>query len=271
MADSNLVPIQYLTRDLRASAAQLGARQARYLVDLYYQSQDVRIRARHQERTGAEAEEPCALVSWAADQWEGIEGQIKGALGVYAKASPVGAWSLSILGVGPVIAAGLLCHIEIEKAPTVGHIWRFAGLDPTVRWEKGQKRPWNAALKRLCWILGGSFVKFRSNEKDFYGALYAERKALELARNEAGQFRELAERSLKERTIRDKELRETYEAGRLPLGRLDLRARRWAVKIFLAHWHHVAYEVRYGEPPPKPYVLSQLQHGHEIRVPNWPI
>src|SRR5581483_161544 len=25
-------------------------------------------------------------------------------------------------------------HIDIEKAPTAGHIWRFAGLDPTLRW-----------------------------------------------------------------------------------------------------------------------------------------
>ena len=37
-------------------------------------------------------------------------------------------------GIGPVIAAGLLANIDIKQAPTVGHIWRFAGLDPTNKW-----------------------------------------------------------------------------------------------------------------------------------------
>lgn len=56
----------------------------------------------------------------------------------------------SIHGIGPVISAGLLAHIDIHRAVTVGHIWRFAGLDPSVKWLKKTKRPWNAGLKVLC-------------------------------------------------------------------------------------------------------------------------
>lgn len=55
-----------------------------------------------------------------------------------------------------------------------------------------------------------------------------------------------------------------YSAGRLPPGHLHARAKRWAVKLFLAHWHAVAYRSHFGVPAPKPYVLSQLEHGHEI-------
>jgi hypothetical protein len=50
----------------------------------------------------------------------------------------------------------LLARIDIVKAPTAGHIWRYAGLDPTVRWNKGEKRPWNAGLKVLCCPWRGS-------------------------------------------------------------------------------------------------------------------
>ena len=64
----------------------------------------------------------------------------------------------------------------------------YAGMDPRSTWEKGQKRPWNAQLKVLCWKLGESFVKVSGNEKAFYGRIYKERKALEMAKNEAGEY-----------------------------------------------------------------------------------
>ena len=53
-----------------------------------------------------------------------------------------------------------------------------AGLDPTVTWGKGERRPWNAELKVLCWKLGDSFVKVSNKEGALYGRIYRERKAL---------------------------------------------------------------------------------------------
>jgi hypothetical protein len=264
-------PLRRLTRDLRAAAKTLTHAEARYLVDAYYQMQRDRIRAAHQVRQLSENSEPHEVLLWLGAQTGVLELSIKNALGLYAKAHPVGAWAQSIVGIGPVISAGLLAHIEITKAPTVGHIWRFAGLDPTVVWNKKTKRPWNGALKRLCWLIGESFVKVQAHEHDVYGKLYAHRKAIEEQKNADGVFAPQAQRSLEVKDWR----RETatkahYEQGRLPPARIHLRAQRWAVKLFLAHYHHVAYMTQYGTEPPKPYVLSVLQHGHEIRVPNWP-
>ena len=99
-------------------------------------------------------------------------------------------------GVGPVIAAGLLAHIDITRANTAGSIWRFAGLDPTSEWKKGTKRPHNAALKTLCWKLGESFVKISGKEDSVYGKLYKERKAEESAKNERGEFADQAKQKL---------------------------------------------------------------------------
>jgi hypothetical protein len=196
------------------------------------------------------------------------ERMIAAGLKRYADAHVPGVWAQSICGIGPVLSAGLLAHIDIEKAPTVGHIWRFAGLDPTVRWEKGEKRPWNARLKVLCWKIGDSFVKQSGRDRDIYGKVYRARKALETERNESGLFADQAAATLAAKQFRD-ETRKRYESGRLPDGRIDLRARRYAVKLFLSHYHHVAYECRYGEPPPKPYVLEHGGHAHFLRPPHW--
>jgi hypothetical protein len=170
-----------------------------------------------------------------------------------------------------VIAAGLLANIDIERAPTVGHIWRFAGLDPTVTWDKGTKRPWNARLKVLTWKIGESFVKVSNHADDIYGHVYAERKALEAAANERGEFAAQAEAKLaKYRIGKDTEAYGHYSKGHLPPAHIHSRAKRYAVKLFLSHWHHVAYETRFGEPPPKPYILTRPEHVHFFAPPHWP-
>jgi hypothetical protein len=254
-------------------AAGLSADEARWLVDQYYSVQDFRIQATGQERAVAQAADAASaeLVSWLGVSMKTVEREILKALDAYSDIHLPGRWAKSITGIGPVIAAGLLAHIDIEQAPTVGHIWRFAGLDPTVRWEKKTKRPWNAKLKVLTWKIGDSFVKNKGRASDVYGKVYEARKAVELERDAAGVFADQAAATLATKTFRDKDVRAVYESGHLPAGRLDLRARRYAVKLFLSHYHHVAYNDRYGEDPPKPYVLTHGDHAHFIGPPNWPL
>ena len=60
--------------------------------------------------------------------------------------------------------------------------------------------------------------------------------------------------------------------GRLPDGRVHLRAQRYALKLFLSHLHHVMYVYHYGEIPPKPYVIDSplhLTHTHFKEPPNF--
>ena len=127
-------PVTRLSRDLAQAATTLTEDEARYLVDAYYLMQDDRKRAHNQVK--AMEAEPHTLIAWLADQSGTLENQIKRTLDGYTDAKPVGVWLKANHGIGPVIAAGLLAHIDIHKAPTVGHIWRYAGLDPTVKWER---------------------------------------------------------------------------------------------------------------------------------------
>ena len=261
-----------LTAEMKAEAARMPRGEARYLVDAYYQVQHYRIASENQGRMNDQGrdEPPTAVIGWLTGHMGRIEDRIRSLLLAYAEAQEVGAWSLSICGIGPVIAAGLLAHIDITRAPTVGHIWRFAGLDPTQEWGKGEKRPWNARLKTLCWKIGESFVKVSGNKADFYGHLYAQRKLLEQERNEAGAFAGQAAATLsKKRYGEDTKAREFYERGQLPPAHIHERAKRPAVKLFLSHWHEVAYESAFGQAPPKPFVLEHLGHVSRIEVPNW--
>lgn len=152
--------------------------------------------------------------------------------------------------------------------PTVGHWWRHAGLDPTLVWGKGEKRPWNAALKTLCaYKIGESFVKVSGRTDAFYGALYRGRKAWELERDLRGDNAAAAAAALKSGSRWTAGQRKTYESGHLPPAQLHRRAVRWTVKLFLAHYHEVSYIAAYGKQPPLPYIIER-GHAHKIERPE---
>src|SRR4029434_5504960 len=256
-------PVKRLTRDIAKAAASLTDTEARYLVDAYYMMQDDRKRASSQVRALGDDAEPNSVLQWLADQSTTLEAQIKRALDQYTQAHLMGSWMRDVYGIGPVRSAGLLAHIDITKAPTVGHIWRFAGLDPTLIWEKKMKRPWNAQLKVLCWKIGDSFVKFSGQEECIYGHVYLQRKTYEIERNESMGNKEVAlERAAK--VGKTTEAYKSYSIGKLPPAHIDMRARRYAVKLFLSHMHEVWYTKHFNCPPPLPYPLAHLGHAHKI-------
>lgn len=312
--DMHLEPLQKLTKDLKNAAVTLTDHEARFLVDYYYIAQEDRKRSHNQVRSLDESNEPNAVLNWLATQAETLEGQVKRALDVYTDNHVMGTWMRQIVGIGPVISAGLLAHIDITKAPTAGHIWRYAGLDPTSRWagkkgaedfvaehginaelaskmfgmneetitrlatnEKGnitkesftnalKRRPWNSSLKTLCWKVGQSFMKFSGRDDCYYGKIYKERKAYEIARNERGDNKALAE-ELMSRFSKNTEAYGHLKNGVLPPAQIDARARRYAVKLFLSHLHGAWYETHYGTKPPLPYPIAHLGHAHIIPSP----
>ena len=147
-----ITSVDKLSRDLRVASRTLSDAEARFLVDAYYQMQENRIRSNNQVRQMDR--EPHEVLGWLAQQSALLEKSVQAALDIYSDTHPIGERIRSVVGVGPVIAAGLLAHIDINKCATAGAIWRYAGLDPTLEWKKGQKRPFNASLKTLCWKLG---------------------------------------------------------------------------------------------------------------------
>jgi hypothetical protein len=265
--------------------------------------QDFRIQLNNQtkalDRDAKKADadpEPHDALDWTLTQFTTLEGEVGKFLKHYTENHPLSWFFERTIGIGPVLAAGLLAHIDIRKAPTAGHIWRFAGLDPTQTWEKKTKRPWNAELKKLCWKVGDSFVKFSNHPNGFYGRIYRERKAYEWQRNLAGGNAENAAKAMERKRFGastdahawlsgqcdPEKARDLLELGQpvsaaacagdgvamLPPAQIDARARRYAVKIFLSHMQECWWEQEYGEKPPKPFAIAALGHAHYIQPPQ---
>lgn len=265
------VPVRKLDRDMEKASSDLTAIEARYLVDSYYAMQAGRIRANNQIRALTQSGEPHESIAWLSTESRVLEEGVKRTLDAYSANHPVGKRMRTVVGVGPVIAAGLLAHIDITRAPTAGAIWRYAGLDPTSEWKKGEKRPHNASLKTLCWKLGESFVKVCNHKDAVYGKLYQERKEAELVKNEAGAFADQAAAKLEKFKIgKTTDAYKAYSIGKLPPAHIHARAKRVAVKMFLSHLHQVWYEVEFGKKAPVPYVFefADKEHVHKIE-PNW--
>ena len=274
--EEELSPAQWRARasripaDIKESAKQMGRREARYLVNTYYLIQENRKRADSQNSELAKRKETIELVDWLASYSHNQEDHLKALLLGYASVHPETQWAMSIRGISGILASGLLAHIDIERAQTVGSIWRYAGLDPTSVWGKGEVRPWNAKLKVHCWKIGQSFAMVKNHPDDIYGKVMQARKDYETDLNEKLVYADQAVKRLEDNTIsKDTDAYIWYSMGMLPPQQLQTRAERYAVKLFLSHYHHVAYEIRFGTPPPKPYILNQEGHTHFVKPPNW--
>jgi len=322
--------VSRLSKDILNTATLLPKKQIRSLVDAYYALQHSRITYNNQVRELKANNEPYDIVLYMAQQFVTLEKEVQKALNKWTDGQVMGKWAKGIVGIGPVIAAGLLTHIDIRKAPYTGAIWRLAGLDPTQKWigragaqtlfaeikqahpeytlqeiaayaakkigtrverlidfasknKNGTPRtlnqtnlisamalcPYNQTLKTLLvFKLGESFVKFQNHKHDYYGKFYRNKKAEYAVKNDNGEYAEqakqiLASKNFKSTTDAFKHL----SAGRLPPAQIHARARRYAVKLFISHFHDEWYRVEYGKEPPLPYAIAFLGHNDYIPPP----
>lgn len=261
------IAIDSASKELIASMRLMPDGQIRFMVDRYYDIQNSRKVFANQEKASREADEPVELVTYLAVQNARLERQIHRAMDAWVSSRPLGVWCKSIVGIGPVITAGLMAHINIERAASASSIWKFAGLDPTVTWGKGEKRPWNNSLKTLCFNAGECIMKFSNHEKQFYGTFYKAYKAKQTAANASGAFAELAAEK-KARYGQNTDAYAACSSGRLPDAQIHRRACRYAVKMFLSHYHTVAFWLHYGELAPMPHGLTLPGHTHFVMPPN---
>jgi len=123
-----------LTKELLAQASALTPGQMRGLVDAYYQVQEYRKRAQNQTRAIVDGSDPHPLMKYVYSQLMHIERDIQRMMHRAAEGHKAGQWLLSICGIGPVIAAGLLAHLDVRQAPTPSHFLSFSGMNPMVEW-----------------------------------------------------------------------------------------------------------------------------------------
>jgi hypothetical protein len=262
-----------LARSIRQEAGELTRGHVMGIVRAYYQFQQPRIAFNAQAKEARALGHSDLIPMHFMVQSRRLETQARAILGEWAAEFTAGQWLQRQYGIGPVISAGLLAHLDITRAPAASHFWSFAGSNPEMVWNKGERRPFNAELKSLCWRMVDVFVKHRNDIDDqgaykcWYGRHYQAKKDQLVARNNAGGFAELAAATLRDRNIRKAEVLEVYRSGRIPDGRVDAQARRWTWKLVLAHLHTRMCEEA-GIQPPKPYSISYLDHVHQIDIPD---
>jgi len=168
--------------------------------------------------------------------------------------------SMKHVGIGPVIATGLLANID-RRRRTVSQLWSFAGLNPEMpkKWGSLGKRPFNADLHLLGYKIGHSFMMVHNRPGAFYGQVYKGRKDYETERNLRGDNAVLAAKVLSEKNFgEDTNAKAALSVGRLPDAQIEQRAERYACKMFLANWLVEAYRRWFGEEMPEPvWITSQ--------------
>lgn len=171
---NSLIDIQKLSKNQKILAGECTKDEARFLVDSYYQVQQYRIaiggqlRSIYQGKTGdkdSSVPPQAEVLQWLFNNIMGLENEIKKCLDSYTTADPVGKWAKSIMGIGPVLAAGLISYFDITRAPSVAHFYSYAGLND-------QNNPWlgkekaAALVDKYC-----TPMKNGCTEYEFYKAI----------------------------------------------------------------------------------------------------
>lgn len=166
------------------------------------------------------------------ERFEKLEDEVKAEIAEAVEDHEMWPWLCRVKGIGPGLAGCLLAHIDIEKANSQSALWKYAGQavnDNThmaQRPTKGEKLPYNAELKKICYLISTSFLRA--------GSPY---------RREYDEAKEHYQRKYPDWTP----------------GHVDMAARRKMIKLFLSHFWEAWREQR-GLPTRPPYAMQVLNH-----------
>jgi len=270
-------------------------------LDAYQAQQKHRIRVGNQlaqlQRDADNEAEPHGMLEHIHQQQKALEKSISTSIEICAIAHPMWWFFDQTKGIGPGLAMQILALLDIHKAPTAGHFWSFAGLNPDRKWGKGEKRPHCAALKRAMWLCAQQWIKLKNDPTADYARWLFERRDIEWRKNLDGKNAEYCEKALAGKNYRADTDAKAWLSGQccpikaeamlaesktpsasacksdegvpmIPPAQVLARACRWTEKLFLAHLHDRWFRFEFGEAPPKPYVIEHAGHAHVIQPPQ---
>lgn len=241
-------------KDIAGAAKTIPEREVRYLVGMYYTAQQMRIAIAGKLRSIGE--KPNAMLTIFLDMFEEVERDIQAALDVYTDNSEIGRSFRRIKGIGPVLTAAWLAHVNVHIAGNCAKVLSFGGYNPNMVWEKGQKRPYNADLKLVFSKMGRAFV-FLSNRASFFGQKYKENKKIVERRNNAGLFADRCTELLRTRNYRtDTNAYKCYKEGKYPPAHVSASARLKTVALCVGVLHREHFRLVHGTYPPDPYLVA---------------
>lgn len=175
-----------------------------------------------------------AIIEHLSERFQTLEDEITQLATEAVRDHEMWPWLKAVKGIGPTLAGALVSHIDIARPNSVSGLWRYAGQGVNNstglrdRPTKGEKLPYNAELKRLCYVIASAFM--RSNSP--YRIEYDEKRAY-------------------------------YEEFRTDWTKahIDAAAKRSMIKLFLEHLFTL-WRYEKNLPILPPYAIGQLKHFH---------
>jgi len=184
------------------------------------------------------------------------------------KQHPAYPWFSRVLGIGPENIAKVVGLIEIEKAPTVSSLWKFAGFHveengTAPKREPGKKLEYNSKLRSMCWRVGDSLIRARGkNGPSKFALYYYQEKEKYLARFKA-EGRSIVPADKLPKVNGKKIENEDF----ISEGHIHAMAKRKMVKMFLSMlW--VEWRKAESLPISEPYAIAHLEGHTRLRTPE---
>lgn len=161
-AETTVDGLAKISKEVKQSSINITRTDARFLVDMYYQTQVQRIGASNRiysinkELDGEGRDVPLSLI-WVTENLKNQEAQIGKMLDVFTKSTPVGQWCRATKGVGPVITAGLLAYFDFDKVRFYNQFWSYAGFN-------SGNNPWLGSEKANKFVTN-LYKEFEANDK----------------------------------------------------------------------------------------------------------
>ncbi len=200
---------------------------------------------------------------------QNLEKFIDDKVAVQVDLHPAEPWFSQINGVGRENIAKIIGLIDIEKAPYISSLWKWAGMHvvdgKSPQRRKGQKIEYNSQLRTMCWRLAKAIMRAQSGptekvparkEGKYYQYYIGEKDKYHKTFLQKG-YKIVPSSELPKDKKGDK-----YEPeGVISKGHLDNMAKRKMIKLFLAHLWEV-WKTALGLPITKPYILKYGEHHH---------
>lgn len=255
----DLANAEALRRDAKIAAEKMSGREVAYITSLYLMFLKNRVAAQGRIRTLPH--DPNFALSYIMNIFEQNEEESRQILTAYTDAHPIAKEMKKIKGIGSIISAGYVSHVNMDRVVYFGQVLSYGGYCPNKVWKKGEKRPYNMDFRSVLIHAGRSFLFSSGYPDSYFGAHYRINRQVITDRNETGYYKPMAKAKLEKFNYRKETAAyKAYTEGKLPPAHIVALARFKCVSLFVGIVHD--YWSRQLGRSVIPYPFAYL--GHEI-------
>ncbi len=216
------------------------------------------VRQTHLKNNGREDPETDALF----ERINNLEEYADERIGKLLISHPAYPWFSRVKGIGNENIAKIVGLIDINKAPTISSLWKYAGYHvenghaphPIV----GKKLEYNKQLRSMCWRVAGSLIKAGGHGGKFYQYYLKEKERL------TERYRIEGKKIVPSSKLPTKSGKITEPPDMISEGHVHNQALRKMIKLFLSClW--IAWREAEGLPTRVPYAHEYQGHTFLLR------